>query len=304
MSAGNVMKYLFVAAMWFSSVGASIAQDVIIRGGFFLDSLQVGDETGFYLTAQYPSSLNLIFPDSTYTFSPFEFNSKRYFPTKTTAGKSYDSVIYYLSTFEIDRIQTLSLPIFQLNAQDCTMYTSDVDTIFLAELAKNIPDTITAQNAPLRSNTLYEDVPYQINYPVLLIVLGVLLVIAAVVWIGFGEKIRRHFKLKKMFKAHQKFLETYDNQVTAIKSAFSPTNTEHALANWKKYMEQLEARPYTKLTTRETTQLENNDVLGKNLHAIDGAIYGHNTSVIESLESLKQFADQRFTKKLEEVKHG
>jgi hypothetical protein len=69
-------------------------------------------------------------------------------------------------------------------------------------------------------------------------------------------------------------------------------------------MEQLESRPYTKLTTRETVRIENNEDLGKNLHSIDGAIYGHNTRVIESLESLKQFADQRFGKKVEEVKHG
>jgi hypothetical protein len=50
--------------------------------------------------------------------------------------------------------------------------------------------------------------------------------------------------------------------------------------------------------------MENNEGLGRNLHSIDGAIYGHNTRVLESLESLKQFADQRFAKKLEEVKHG
>ncbi|MDH4296632.1 MAG: hypothetical protein OEV74_10155, partial [Cyclobacteriaceae bacterium] len=80
--------------------------------------------------------------------------------------------------------------------------------------------------------------------------------------------------------------------------------TENALSQWKKYMEQLEARPYTKLTTRETLQLEKNESLGHNLHVIDGAIYGHNTTVIESLEHLKAFADQRFSQKLEEVKHG
>ena len=44
--------------------------------------------------------------------------------------------------------------------------------------------------------------------------------------------------------------------------------------------------------------------LGSNLHAIDGAIYGHITSVVEPLEQLKTFAHQRFAKKLEEVKHG
>jgi hypothetical protein len=298
------MRYLLVIGIWLIPFITSFAQDVIVRGGFFLDSLRVGDETGFYLSATYPSNLNLIFPDSTFNYNPFEFKTKQYFQTQTTAGKSYDSVIYYLTTFEVDKIQTLSLPVFQLNAQDCTLYTSSVDTILLAELAKNLPDTLTAQNLPLKVNTLYEDVPYLFNYPILFIVLAVLLVTAIIVWVGFGGKIRKHFKLKRMFKAHQKFLETYTQQVEAIKAAFSPAITEHALAQWKRYMEQLESRPYTKLTTRETTQMENNEGLGRNLHSIDGAIYGHNTRVLESLESLKQFADQRFAKKLEEVKHG
>lgn len=298
------MKYGIAIGIWLCCLTVSTAQEVIVRGGFFLDSLRVGDETGFYLSATYPSTQNIIFPDSTFNFSPFEFERKRYFTTQTSAGKSYDSVIYYLSTFEVDRIQTLSLPVFQLNAQDCTAYTSRVDTVLLAELAKNIPDTLTAQNLPLKVNTLYEDVPYQFNYAILVISITVLIVIAAIVWIVFGKKIRRHFKLKKMFKAHQHFLDTYTQQVENIKSAFSSANTEHALAQWKKYMEQLESRPYTKLTTRETALLENNELLGKNLHSIDGAIYGHNTSVLEPLENLKRFADQRFAQKLEEVKHG
>ena len=63
-------------------------------------------------------------------------------------------------------------------------------------------------------------------------------------------------------------------------------------------MEQLEARPYTKFTSRETSQLENDEALGKNLHSIDGAIYGHNTTVVDSLETLKQYADQKFAKKI------
>ncbi|MBA4055440.1 MAG: hypothetical protein C0490_12060, partial [Marivirga sp.] len=105
-------------------------------------------------------------------------------------------------------------------------------------------------------------------------------------------------------KAHQAFLESYSSQVENIKAAFSSISTEGALSLWKKYMEQLEARPYTKLTTRETMKMENNESLGKNLHAIDRAIYGHNIQVVESLENLKKFADQRFVQKLEEVKHG
>ncbi len=290
--------------MFMSSLCSLVAQDVTVRSGFLLDSLKIGDQTGFYLAAEYPSSLNIIFPDSTYNFSPFEYERKRYFPTQTKQGESYDSVVYYLSTFEVNRVQTLSLPVFQLNPQDCTRFTSRPDTILLMELVKNLPDTLTAQNLPLKVNTIYENVTYLFNYPVLIISIVVLLVGAVIVWFVFGKKIMRHFKLKRMLKAHQKFLDTYSAQMDVVKTAFSSVTTENTLSLWKKYMENLESRPYTKLTTRETIQLENNDFLGRNLHAVDGAIYGHNTAVIESLENLKQIADQRFSKKLEEIKHG
>lgn len=299
----NIKKYLIVTLILASGLTRTTAQDVIVRNGFFVDSLRIGDQTGFYLSAKYPSNLNIIFPDSTYNFSPFEYEKKQYFPTRTADGKSYDSVVYYLSTFEIERIQTLSLPVFQLNPQDCTVYTSARDTVLLVELVKNLPDTLTAQNLPLKINTLYENVSYLFNYPVLLISIIGLAIVLVVVWLVFGKKIRKYFMLKKMQKAHQKFLEEYNHQIESIRTAFSSVTTESALSQWKKYMERLEARPYTKLTTRETASMENNELLGKNLHTIDGAIYGHNTAVIESLEDLKKFADLRFAKKVEEVKH-
>ena len=303
MRAGRA-KYWFAIVVWATGISLAFAQDVNVRGGFFMDSLRVGDETGFYLSARYPSNLNLVFPDSSFNYGPFEFVSKQYFPTETKSGQSYDSVIYFLTTFEIDPLQMLSLPVFQLNEEDSTTYQTDIDTIALIELAKNIPDTVTTQTLPLRENTIHENVPKHFNYPVLIISLVALSVVLVIVWVVFGKNIRKHLKVKKMLKAHRRFLEVYDQQIEAIKTAFSSDQTEHALAHWKKYMEQLESRPYTKLTTRETVRIENDEALSKNLHSIDGAIYGHNTRVIESLESLKQFADQRFGKKVEEVKHG
>ena len=297
-------KHGFSLLMWMISVCVTFAQEVNVRGGFFVDSLRVGDETGFYLSARYPDNLNIVFPDSSFNYGPFDFVRKDYFPTQTKSGQSYDSVIYYLTTFEIDPLQMLSLPVFQLNEADSTTYQTDIDTVALIELARNIPDTVTVQTLPLRENTIHENVPKNFNYPVLIISLVALFVVAVIVWIVFGKNIRKHFKVKKMLKAHRRFLEVYDQQINAIKTTFSSTQTEHALAHWKRYMEQLESRPYTKLTTRETVRIENNDVLSKNLQSIDGAIYGHNTRVVESLESLKQFADQRFGKKVEEVKHG
>jgi hypothetical protein len=304
MSDRRVVKSLLVA-LFMACMGFTVhAQDVLVSSGFFLDSLRVGDETGYYLSASYPSERNILFPDSTFSFAPFEYDSRRYFPTQTVAGRSYDSVVYYLSTFEIDRVQSLQLPVFELNPMDCTVYMSPRDTILLTSLVPDLPDSLTAQNLPLKTNAAYQRVMFLFNYPILIIAVAILLVTAIVVWVVFGKRIIRHFRVRRLERAHRKFMEHYSRQVDTVKQAYSSVSTESALTLWKKYMEQLEARPYTKLTTRETLQLENNDALGKNLHAVDGAIYGHNTSVMQPLEYLKAFANQRFMKKLEEVKHG
>ena len=94
------------------------AQDVSVRGGFLSDSLKIGEQTAFYLSARYPTNLNILFPDSTHGFTPFEYEDKEYFPTETTAGISADSAVYYLTTFEIDRVQLLQLPVYIVNTSD------------------------------------------------------------------------------------------------------------------------------------------------------------------------------------------
>jgi hypothetical protein len=303
MGNGHAAKVLFVVLMT-GLVYTTEGQEVSVKSGFFMDSLRVGDETGYYLSASYPSDRNILFPDSTFSFAPFEYDRRKYFPTRTVAGTSYDSVIYYLSTFEIDRVQSLQLPVFQLNPMDCTVYLSPRDTILLTSLVPDLPDSLTAQNIPLKTNTAYQRVLFLFNSPLLVIVVTALVVTTIVVWLAFGKRIRRRFRIRRMERAHSKFLESYGQHVDIIKQAFSSVSTENALALWKKYMEQLEARPYTKLTTRETLKLEKNDALGKNLHAVDRAIYGHNTSVMQPLENLRSFADERFMKKLEEIKNG
>lgn len=280
------------------------AQDVKARSGFFSDSVKIGEPVGFYLSATYPSQINILFPDSTFNFAPFEFERKKYFTTETTDGKSYDSVVYYLSSFELDEIQTLGLPVFQLNPQDCTTFLSNVDTIRLTLSANNIPDTVSLQTLPLKESVTYENVPSEFNYPILLLVLTVVIVVTAIVWLVFGKKIRKYLRLKRLLKAHHQFMQSFSSSIEGVSAAFSPTSTETILSSWKKYMEQLEAKPFTKLTTTEMLRIHQDTVLEKNLHTIDSAIYGHNTSVVESLYRLQAYTDERFTKKLEELKNG
>lgn len=299
MSATGKILICFVLAL-----STANAQDVKVNSGFLEDSTKIGEEVRFYLSAKYPSSLNILFPDSTFAFAPFEYAGKTYFPTRTDNGVSVDSAVFSFTTFEVERVQFLQLPVFVIQPRDCTVYQSLRDSVLITQLVTQMPDSVSADKLPLKMNTAYQKVFFEFNTWVLIIVIGVLVVIAVLVWIIYGKKIARYFKTKRLSKKHSEFMAAYNKLIAEIQTTFSPRVAESALSTWKKYMEQLEARPYTKLTTRETLNVIPDESLGQNLRTVDQAIYGHNTSVISSLETLKNFADERFNKKLHEVKNG
>ena len=284
--------------------GCPVFSQVHVRGGFLSDSVMIGEQTAFFLTARYPSDLQILFPDSSYDFSPFEYEKKRYFSTRSEDGISYDSTVYYLSTFEIENPQYLTMPAYAVTEFDSTVYLSNEDSVRLVELVKAVPDSVSIENLPLLTNTAYHKVKFQFNYLLVLILFGALLLVVILTWVFYGSTIVRYFRAKRLRKKHQDFLDSYNRVLQQVQQAFSSRIAEEALSLWKKYMEQLEARPYTKLTTRETLMLQRDDTLGRNLKNIDNAIYGYSTNVADSLHYLKSVADDRFNKKLQEVRHG
>src|SRR6476661_4872994 len=64
------------------------AQEIKVHAKFNGDSVKIGKPLEFYLSARYPENLNILFPDSAFSFAPFEFQKKIYFPTKTENGIS------------------------------------------------------------------------------------------------------------------------------------------------------------------------------------------------------------------------
>ncbi|MBX2962416.1 MAG: hypothetical protein KF687_07885 [Cyclobacteriaceae bacterium] len=297
------MKNLFLLLL---SVGVSHAlAQVQVRGGFVQDTIRIGDPVSYYLTAQYPSHFTLLFPDSVYSFDPFEFQRKKYQPTITLQGISYDSVVYELVTFEVDDIQYLTLPVYLVNQRDCTQYVPLRDSIVLATLIKEpISDTVSLPDLPLLTNTAYQRVSLLLNYPILLITIGVLLVATLVTWIAFGKRIKRYLQIKKLKKNHARFLTDFGLRMRSIQQQFNASQTEETLSTWKKYLEKLEGKPFTKLTTRETIALEQDEQLGKSLQELDRAIYGSSANIIDALTNLQQVAETRFTRKLEGLNHG
>ncbi len=280
------------------------AQDIKVNSGFLSDSLKIGEETAYFLAAHYPSNLNVVFPDSTYKFSTFEYLKRKYFPTHTSNGISVDSAVYYLSTFEVDRVQYLLLPVYAIIPQDSTEFLSLQDSVLITQLVAKVPDSLAIDKLPLKMNTAYQRVFFEFNTWVVIIVVGVLIVIAVLVWIFFGKRIARHFRVRRLKRMHTEFVQRYNTMVGQLQNTFSSDSAETTVSTWKKYMEKLEAQPYTKLTTKETMSLIEDPTLVNNLREIDRAIYGQQNTSLNNFEGLRAFADQRFAKKLQEVQHG
>lgn len=277
------------------------SQDVKVTAGFVKDSVQLGEPVGYYLAASYPQALNVLFPDSTYNFAPFEFNRKTFIPTTTSNGISYDSVVYYLSTFEIDSIQYLNLPVFVANSRDCTAFTPIRDSVSLIEAIKNPPDSVDAQKLPLKTSTLYEKVFTQFNYVIVLIVSAVLVIAAIVAWAFFGKKIIKYFKVRELRRKYNKFAAEFTAQLNQLTEAFSPELAEQTVLTWKKYMEGLSKIPYTRYTTPEIRKAFADNTVGLSLASIDRMTYGGiRPDSFDSFQQLKSEAEVSFHKKITE----
>lgn len=278
------------------------SQEIRVSAGFVKDSLQIGETVGYYLAATYPRSLTVLFPDSTYNFAPFEFDKKKFFQTVTSNGISHDSVIYYLSTFEVDTIQYLSVPVFAISARDCTAYNPLRDSIFLIEAVTNPPDSVEAQKLPLKTNTLYEKVFTQFNYIILLIVVSVLVIAAIVGWPIFGKRIIQYFKIRELRKKYNKFAADFTTQVNQLTETFSPELAEQTVLTWKKYMEGLSKIPYTKYTTPEIKKAFADNTVGPSLASIDRMTYGGvKPDSLDSFQQLKSEAENLFQKKISQT---
>ena len=276
---------------------------VKVRGGFLYDSIRIGEKTGYYLSAKYPSTSIVLFPDSTYTFSPFDFDNKSFFNSRSENGVTTDSAIYFVRSFDIVEMQRLQLPVYLLNAIDCTTYFCNPDSIKITSVTASVPDTLSIAQLPLKIDTDYKAVNKPLNLMVVFIVIGALFLMAGIVWVFFGDRISAYFTARRLQRNYAAFVHRYDKKISEVKTRFSPESTEAALFIWKRYMEELEARPYTKLTTTET-RMYGDEHLSKSLKLADRAIYANDPDAASALHELKGIADARFQNRLKEVTHG
>jgi hypothetical protein len=298
---------------WVVSVGICLgswvmyAQPAMVKvsGQFGKDTVKVGEPVSYYLSARYPDTKQVLFPDSSFSFTPFEIVEKRYVATQTRQHESYDSVIYLLRTFSLDSVQSLTLPVFELLPNDCTAHYSSVDHVRLKFIVQSLPDSLAPRQLPVKITADYIPMKTAINYPLIGLIASVLVIMGSLALLIFGKPLLRQWEAKRLARKHQQFLEQFSKAEEKNQQQPVPKLAEGALGIWKKYVETLSGKPYTRLTTREVVKAEGHETLLKSLMDFDRMIYGGiPITSPEPFQQLKTFAEQAYLQKMESLKNG
>ncbi len=293
----QVVLYIIGNCLAFSA----LAQMVKPQGNFLADSIKIGQPVKYALSYHHPKKMELFFPDSSYSFAPFEFIRKEYFPTRTRDSISIDSVVYTLRTFELKKNIELTLPVFILEQGDTTRLYSLPDRIGIRQYLSEIPDSLV-----LRENTRYVEVTSRYNYPYYLASLVIVILAVVLFYFILGKAVLRNYRLYMMRKNHVQFLQTFEKLQKEMETAPSLQKMETVLGEWKNYLTRLEQKPINTFTTTEIISLFNREELKEGLQEVDRAIYSGSITGDPSraLSVLKKFSNKRYKKRRKELRNA
>ena len=272
--------------------------EISVRGGFLVDSIQLGVPAPFAVVALYPVDRSVIFVDSTYDFSPFEWSSMQYFTSELRDGKIYDSALYYLSSFDVQEVQWLRLPIKVAQSSDTLSFYTNNDTILIKGL---LSPSLASKEEKLKAQVNFQKVNLAFNYPILIWILSGSCLLGGIMFLLLRRPIRRWWKLRHIKRRHKRFRSEFEIPLQSLEKAYHVSDLQLALFLWKKYLEKLEKKPYQNMSTTEICALASNNSLSSYLVPLDAALYGsRNTEeCLKHLEQLLGIADDRYYRQLQ-----
>lgn len=301
----NITRFLNIWGIIFFifcfHLGSGNEQKRTPQGHFLEKSLKVGQHVHYSLSIKHDPSQQIIFPDSTYDFGNFEYVNKKYFPTYTSNNISTDSVIYTLTTFELQDTLSLKIPVYAINEADTNKIYPEKDHIVLKRVIK--PDQ---KKQKLKANTFYQEVKKRFNYPLLwLIIIGILIIIIANLLI-FGQTLQKKIKIYRMQHQYRKFLQQFVAEEAKMYENPNPAIAESALHIWKGYLRKLLSKPVSSYSSKEILQMIPDEQLKADLNTIDKAIYGKKTddNLKYAVTGLKNIAKKQYETQRREVLNG
>ncbi|GAB3923647.1 hypothetical protein GCM10028804_22460 [Larkinella terrae] len=263
------------------------------KGVFLTDTIEIGKPFQYSLSIRHRPGVDVLFPDTARHFPPFLVRDVSFFSTKTDARGSLDSSVYTLVSFETGPTQTLRVPVLLLRTPtDSTVVFSNTDTIRLRERIQTMrPDTLR-----LSTNTTVVSLRQQMNYPLLMTILAGICLLAGVLLLFFGRSIRTRIRRYQLYRQYLDFQRAFTRLTRGIGPETAHEDAGRAVVIWKKYMERLERKPFTSLTTREIVESVQDIRLADALKEIDGVIYGsvYSDQTQKSLRILNEVADDAY----------
>jgi hypothetical protein len=244
------------------------AQKVQVSGYFTKDSARLGERVGYVLKASYPQSAQLIFPDSTYDFSPFVFLEKKTFVSATTEGITQDSSVYFLSNFSLEPSSYLALPVFELNRYDSiTHYTTDAELKLKLNL-DSIPEQLQ-----FKENNVYQPLDKPFNWFVFSAIIGGILLVVGILYFVFAERIKRLFRKNRERLRWIQFERKWKKLSDLLQQQPNQSTADEAVGLWKGYLEHLRSQPIQEWTSSEIAAALDDKEVFKALRTIDMIIY-------------------------------
>ncbi|TPE45991.1 hypothetical protein [Pontibacter mangrovi] len=275
------------------------------QGSFGRDTLRLGELVKYTLVHRHADSLEVVMPAESYDFSPFELVQYNYFPTRTKAGISTDSAVYTLRTFETDSLQQLALPVFVLSAKDTLQVFTEAKTLYLQQMVEQVEEPLQ-----VKKDTKLAPVAERFNWPLMLLWVVTIVAFIALVWLVFGQSIKRRYKLYRLRKDHVNFASRFNSHKDRFQKSGVPASLEKAVSLWKNYLTKLERSAINSFTTKEIVEFYNNDEeVNTALRICDKAIYGHLQSEAEgetnlALSMLRRFSKERYQTHREQIRNA
>lgn len=275
------------------------AQQVVVNGYFMQDSAKLGERVGYVLKATYPGSAQLIFPDSTFDFSPLVLLEKQTFISNTEAGITQDSSIYFISNFSLDPSVFLSLPVYEFSRYDSITHYPLEAELKLKLTLDSIPEKLVFEE-----NNIYQTLKKETNWIVVGTLISVFVVLLLVLYFLFNKQIRAYFGELSEKRRWKKFEKRWKIQTIILTQNPSIALADEVIGLWKGYMESITNLPIKEWTSSEIgAELEDPEIF-RSLRSIDMIIYaGVSSQSEEATNYLFEVAKEKFEEKTSKSKH-
>lgn len=292
---GNTLKNIVICLLTFLLPAAIWAQEVQVEGHFLKDSAKLGERVPYVLKAKYGPGHNLVFPDSTFDYSPFVLLEKKTFISATADGTTLDSAVYYVSNFSLDPVVEFSIPVFEVFKYDSLIHQPLSSSLALKLVIDQIPDELA-----FRDNNVYQPIPTDFNYPLWIAMLVTVLVLTFAMFFFFGKQLQKRWDIWMEKRRYKRFEKRWKQAEEEFQKNPDMGHADELLGLWKTYMEHLEAKPFREWTTTEIAEFLKNKEIIKDFRDIEMIIYAGKTcdSLPKACQNLWKICSDSYQQKI------